>query len=262
MTAPGGMATVYLATDLKHDRDVAIKVLHPELGAALGSERFLSEIKTTAKLQHPHILPLLDSGEADGQNLGHGRVAGRSGRFGFGISGGVRDASEYTAPAGTFGKLTLAKPQTVRDVGVRDRNLATRLTSDVESGPAAFDRLRDALSNGPMTRLFVRSGASVIPITWPGGVVRSAGRLRPVSSDSSDPHRQPGFRVCVPARKQRPGRRAHQWHSPGREPESVPRTEGSPQGMRGRPQSIVITTLPRACPASRYAIAARTSFNG
>jgi eukaryotic-like serine/threonine-protein kinase len=63
----GGMATVYLAHDLRHDRDVAIKVLHPELAAALGSERFLSEIKTTAKLQHPHILPLLDSGEAGGQ---------------------------------------------------------------------------------------------------------------------------------------------------------------------------------------------------
>jgi serine/threonine-protein kinase len=62
----GGMATVYLARDLRHDRDVAIKVLHPDLAAALGSERFLSEIKTTAKLQHPHILPLLDSGAADG----------------------------------------------------------------------------------------------------------------------------------------------------------------------------------------------------
>ena len=62
----GGMATVYLAHDLKHDRDVAVKVLHPDLGAALGGERFLSEIKTTAKLQHPHILPLLDSGSADG----------------------------------------------------------------------------------------------------------------------------------------------------------------------------------------------------
>jgi len=62
----GGMAAVYLAHDVKHERDVAIKVLHPELAAALGAERFLSEIKTTAKLQHPHILPLLDSGEADG----------------------------------------------------------------------------------------------------------------------------------------------------------------------------------------------------
>ncbi len=62
----GGMATVYLAHDLKHDRDVAIKVLHPDLGAAPGADRFLSEIKTTAKLQHPHILPLLDSGATDG----------------------------------------------------------------------------------------------------------------------------------------------------------------------------------------------------
>ncbi|MDP1858278.1 MAG: protein kinase [Gemmatimonadaceae bacterium] len=62
----GGMATVYLAHDIKHDRDVAIKVLHPDLGVALGADRFLSEIRTTARLQHPHILPLLDSGDADG----------------------------------------------------------------------------------------------------------------------------------------------------------------------------------------------------
>ncbi|MDF2771342.1 MAG: protein kinase, partial [Geminicoccaceae bacterium] len=62
----GGMATVYVAHDRKHDRDVAIKVLHPDLAAALGSERFLGEIRTTARLQHPHILPLLDSGEGAG----------------------------------------------------------------------------------------------------------------------------------------------------------------------------------------------------
>jgi len=62
----GGMATVYLAQDLKHDRKVAIKVLKPELAAVLGAERFIVEIKTTASLQHPHILPLFDSGEADG----------------------------------------------------------------------------------------------------------------------------------------------------------------------------------------------------
>ena len=62
----GGMATVYLAHDLKHDRRVAIKVLKPELAAAVGSERFLAEIRTTAHLQHPNILPLHDSGEADG----------------------------------------------------------------------------------------------------------------------------------------------------------------------------------------------------
>ena len=62
----GGMATVYLAQDLKHHRPVAIKVLAPELAAALGRERFLREIETAASLSHPHILPLHDSGEADG----------------------------------------------------------------------------------------------------------------------------------------------------------------------------------------------------
>jgi len=62
----GGMATVYLAEDLKHHRKVAVKVLHPELAAVLGAERFLAEIQTTANLQHPHILPLHDSGQADG----------------------------------------------------------------------------------------------------------------------------------------------------------------------------------------------------
>jgi len=60
------MATVYLAQDLRHDRQVAIKVLRPELAALLGAERFVVEIKTTAALQHPHILPLFDSGSADG----------------------------------------------------------------------------------------------------------------------------------------------------------------------------------------------------
>ena len=58
----GGMATVYLAEDLKHHRKVAIKVLRPELAAALGADRFLREIETTASLRHPHILPLFDSG--------------------------------------------------------------------------------------------------------------------------------------------------------------------------------------------------------
>jgi len=62
----GGMATVYLAEDVKHHRKVAVKVLRPELAAALGAERFLNEIRVTANLQHPHILPLHDSGDADG----------------------------------------------------------------------------------------------------------------------------------------------------------------------------------------------------
>ena len=61
----GGMATVYLAEDIKHHRKVAIKVLRPELAAVIGADRFLAEIRTTANLQHPHILPLHDSGNAD-----------------------------------------------------------------------------------------------------------------------------------------------------------------------------------------------------
>src|SRR3954453_2786888 len=60
----GGMATVYLARDLKHDRRVALKVLEPELGAVLGVERFLSEIRVTANLHHPNLLPLFDTGTA------------------------------------------------------------------------------------------------------------------------------------------------------------------------------------------------------
>jgi serine/threonine-protein kinase len=59
------MASVYLAEDVKHQRKVAVKVFRPELAAALGADRFLREIKITANLNHPHILPLLDSGEAD-----------------------------------------------------------------------------------------------------------------------------------------------------------------------------------------------------
>ena len=62
----GGMATVYLAQDLKHDREVALKVLRPDLAAVLGAERFLQEIRISAKLDHPHILTLIDSGADDG----------------------------------------------------------------------------------------------------------------------------------------------------------------------------------------------------
>src|SRR5436190_8411391 len=62
----GGMATVYLAHDVRHDRKVALKLLKPELAAVIGATRFLAEIKTTANLQHPHILSLHDSGEIDG----------------------------------------------------------------------------------------------------------------------------------------------------------------------------------------------------
>jgi eukaryotic-like serine/threonine-protein kinase len=63
----GGTATVYLADDLRHDRSVALKILRPEIAAALGPERFLREIRPTAQLQHPHILTVLDSGEVAGR---------------------------------------------------------------------------------------------------------------------------------------------------------------------------------------------------
>jgi len=62
----GGMAVVFLARDLKHGRRVAIKILNPELAAVIGPERFLAEIRITANLQHPNLLPLFDSGEVDG----------------------------------------------------------------------------------------------------------------------------------------------------------------------------------------------------
>ena len=74
----GGMATVYLAHDLKHDRKVAIKVLKPELAAVLGAERFVVEIKTTASLQHPHMLPILDSGTAEGDTSSSRNRMGQS----------------------------------------------------------------------------------------------------------------------------------------------------------------------------------------
>ena len=62
----GGMALVFLAHDIRHDRDVALKILRPELASEIGPDRFLREIKMAARLTHPHILPLFDSGEADG----------------------------------------------------------------------------------------------------------------------------------------------------------------------------------------------------
>ncbi|HEX6434277.1 MAG TPA: protein kinase, partial [Gemmatimonadales bacterium] len=62
----GGMATVYLAQDLRHDRPIAVKVLHPEVAATLGTERFKREIRIAAQLQHPQVLPVYDSGSGAG----------------------------------------------------------------------------------------------------------------------------------------------------------------------------------------------------
>ncbi len=107
------MATVYLAQDLKHNRPVAVKVLHPELAAALGVERFLREIQIAAKLTHPHILPLHDSGEVEGR-------------------GGTSSLLYYVMP--------YIEGESLRDRLIRERQLplddALRITSDVASALA------------------------------------------------------------------------------------------------------------------------------
>ncbi|MDZ4863256.1 MAG: serine/threonine-protein kinase [Gemmatimonadota bacterium] len=110
----GGMATVYLAHDIKHDRQVAVKVLRPELAAVIGAERFLAEIRTTANLQHPHILPLFDSGKAVGR------------------SGGL---SEGSPAEFLFYIMPFIDGESLRDRLSRDRQLpvdeALRLTAEV-----------------------------------------------------------------------------------------------------------------------------------
>src|SRR4029079_2825276 len=99
----GGMATVYLAQDLKHDRKVAVKGLRPELAAVLGAERFLAEIKVTANLQHPNLLPLFDSGAAGGRDphatlgAGGGEAVPPTLRSGRGGGGGSSATSSRTS---------------------------------------------------------------------------------------------------------------------------------------------------------------------
>ena len=119
----GGMATVYLAQDLKHDRKVAIKVLRPELAAVIGADRFLSEIKTTANLQHPHILPLFDSGVA--------RV--RSAEFGGGQDGDTPSNSQLTTAL--YYVMPYVEGESLRDRLTREKQLpiadAVRIATEV-----------------------------------------------------------------------------------------------------------------------------------
>jgi len=99
----GGMATVYLAEDLKHKRKVALKVLKPELAAVLGADRFVQEITTTASLQHPHILPLYDSGRtgADEGGIRRPREPGVHHRHRLRTSStSARSPSRFSGPTG------------------------------------------------------------------------------------------------------------------------------------------------------------------
>src|SRR5262249_13471997 len=117
------MATVYLAEDLKHSRKVAIKVLRPELAAVIGAERFLREIKTIATLQHPHILPLFDSGST--------QVQGSKSKVG-GAPEGTLDPQPWTA---VFYVMPFVEGESLRDRLTREKQLsigdAVRLASEV-----------------------------------------------------------------------------------------------------------------------------------
>ena len=115
----GGMATVFLAQDLRHDRKVAIKVLRPELAAVIGAERFVREIRTVAALQHPHILGLIDSGEVSG-------------------------TAYYVMP--------FVEGESLRDRLVREKQLpiadAVRIAKEVASPISAIDALTIVSSDG------------------------------------------------------------------------------------------------------------------
>jgi len=128
------MATVYLAQDLKHDRAVAVKVLRRDVAEAVGAERFLAEIKVTANLQHPHILPLFDSGAAERGWVGV-RPRGRDGEARGGMAaraqGGVRAEDELAQ------KALVALVESLGDAGEPDchaelvRRAATAAASEV-----------------------------------------------------------------------------------------------------------------------------------
>ena len=139
----GGMATVYLARDLKHDRKVALKVLTPDLAATLGHERFLREITNAANLRHPHILPLFDSGEADGVSLlCHAVRRGRDAR-----SGSRRDSSSRSMRfahhdgGGRSTDYAHARGLVHRDIKPENILLST---TDTRSSPISASRARSA----------------------------------------------------------------------------------------------------------------------
>src|SRR5688500_13987513 len=120
----GGAATVYLAHDLRHDRRVALKVLRPRLAASVGSDRFLREITTAARLTHPHILPLYDSGDADGiLYYVMPWVAGESLRDRLGREGALPVAEAIRIARGTAAALAYAHAQGVVHRDIKPENI-------------------------------------------------------------------------------------------------------------------------------------------
>ena len=169
----GGMATVYLARDLKHDRKVAVKVFRPELAAALGTERFFREIKITANLSHPHILPLLDSGRAVR------RCGGTA----------VDESAEYL-----FYAMPFVEGESLRDKLNRERQLsvddALKITSQVASA-LSYAHSRDIVHRDikPENILF-QAGEVVVADFGIALAVDSAGGTRLTET---------GFSVGTPA---------------------------------------------------------------
>jgi eukaryotic-like serine/threonine-protein kinase len=156
----GGMATVYLAHDLKHDRKVAIKVLRPEFAAAIGAERFLSEIRTTANLQHPHILPLFDSGVA-------GIDAGSPGRR----------AAEWL-----FYVMPFVDGESLRQRMTREKTLpvdeAVRLTREV-AGALGYAHAHDVIHRDiKPENILLQSGHAVVADFGIARAMRDAGSER------------------------------------------------------------------------------------
>ena len=134
----GGMATVYLAQDLRHDRPVALKVLHPELARALGPERFQREIRLAARLQHPHILTVHDSGEAAGPASGSPcrSSRARASATGSGASGSSRWTTRSGSPARSPQALDYAHGQGVIHRDIKPENIL--LTADGDTLVADF----------------------------------------------------------------------------------------------------------------------------
>jgi serine/threonine-protein kinase len=176
----GGMATVYLAEDLKHHRKVAIKVLRPELAAVLGADRFLREIATTANLRHPHILPLFDSGVAS--------VEGRGSRVEAGSS--ALDPQPSTL---LYYVMPLVEGESLRDRLNREKQLP--IDDALQIAREVADALGYAHSRGIIHRDIKPEN-----ILLEGGhaVVADFGIARAISSAGSDKLTQTGMSVGTP----------------------------------------------------------------